>query len=208
MKKLPKMQRKVLEFIIEHVKLENMPPTIREIGKQFDLKSSTVFYHLQRLEQKGYIARPTSKTRGIKLLFQEQDSLADIPWLGEAPAGEPLLAVENILGYSPIRREMLPKGDYFALRIKGESMIEAGIMDGDFIIVRQQPTAENGQIVVAKVNDEATVKKFYRQADGRIKLQPANSSMEPMVFDPRHDEISIAGEVVFIYRDLSATSKS
>ncbi|MCL4850985.1 MAG: transcriptional repressor LexA [Bryobacteraceae bacterium] len=194
------MQEKILRFIEDFSERRGMPPTVREIGDRFGIKSSSVFWHLKRMEKKGLLRR-TGAARSIELLGKPRHDQG-IPVLGQVAAGAPLLAVENIDGYLPVDRRAYRDGNVFALRVKGESMVEAGILDGDAVIVREQPDAENGTIVVALVDDEATVKRFHREGHV-IRLQPANSAMAPLLIDAARQDVRIVGRVLGVFRDLN-----
>jgi len=202
LEKLPIMQDKILRFIQDHLDDKSMPPTVREIGDNFGIKPATVFAHLKRMEKKGVLRRSSRNARSIELLVEDLERRDSVPILGRVPAGTPLTAVENIEGHLPINRKAMPNGRLFALRVVGESMIEAGILDGDLVVVRQQPKAENGETVVAMVGDEATVKRFYREKK-QIRLQPANRNMAPMIFDASSKEVGVVGKVIGVYRELN-----
>jgi len=193
------MQEKILRYIEDFSDGRGMPPTVREIGDKFGIKSSTVFAHLKRMEKKGLLRR-TGEARSIELTSKPFGEKG-IPILGQVPAGSPLLAVENIDGYLPVDRKAYRDSKVFALKVTGESMIEAGILDGDVVIVREQPDAENGSIVVALMDDEATVKRFFRE--GRvIRLQPENHLLAPLLIDAARQDIRIVGRVIGVFRDL------
>jgi len=202
LEKLPIMQDKILRFIQDHLDDNNMPPTVREIGEKFGIKPATVFAHLKRMEKKGVLRRSSRNARSIELLVEDLERGDSVPILGRVPAGTPLTAVENIEGHLPVNRNAMPKGRLFALRVVGESMIEAGILDGDLVVVRQQPKAENGETVVAMVGDEATVKRFYREKK-QLRLQPANRNMAPMIYDASSKEVGVVGKVIGVYRELN-----
>lgn len=204
--KLSKRQQQILEFIKNEVRAKGYPPSVREIGEAVGLaSSSTVHGHLARLEQKGLIRRDPVKPRAIEILdmddsFPVQTNLSTVmaPIIGKVTAGMPITAVENVEDYFPLPASMVGDEDVFLLTVDGDSMIEAGIHDGDLVIVRKQQTARNGEIVVAMTDDdEATVKRFYKEAD-HIRLQPENSSMEPL----RYKHVTILGKVVGVFRYL------
>lgn len=204
--KLSKRQQQILEFIKNEVRAKGYPPSVREIGEAVGLaSSSTVHGHLARLEQKGLIRRDPVKPRAIEILdmdesFPIQTNLSTVmaPIIGKVTAGMPITAVENVEDYFPLPASMVGDEDVFMLTVDGDSMIEAGIHDGDLVIVRKQQTAYNGEIVVAMTDDdEATVKRFYKEAD-HIRLQPENSSMEPL----RYKHVTILGKVVGVFRYL------
>lgn len=203
MSKLSKRQEDILTFIKDEVKKKGYPPSVREIGKAVGLaSSSTVHGHLERLESKGLIRRDPTKPRAIEVLNHEETSVpasnaVNLPLVGKVTAGVPISAVENIEEYFPFPEQLIPSDEQvFILEIVGESMIEAGILDGDYVIVRQQQTANNGDIVVAMTEEnEATVKRFYKES-GYFRLQPENSNMEPIIVQ----NVSILGKVIGLYR--------
>ncbi len=204
MDKLSKRQKDILNFIIETVKGKGYPPSVREIGEAVGLaSSSTVHGHLERLERKGYIRRDPEKPRAIEITtddftYGQDESVKKVPLLGRVTAGVPITAYENIEDYFPLPRQIVKSDQVFMLRVIGDSMIEAGIFDGDLIIIRQQNTANNGEIVVAMTEeDEATVKRFYKEK-ARFRLEPENSAMEPIIVD----NITILGKVIGLYRDI------
>ena len=196
MKPLNKTQQRILEFIKER-SAENRIPSIREICDEIGLSStSTVHYHLNALEEKGFITREHGLNRCIKIVGEEK-SVA-VPVMGRVAAGMPILAVEDIECYVPVPEKLSHGRELFALRIQGDSMINAGILDGDIVIVEQCNTAENGEIVVVLVNgDEATVKRFYKE-NGGYRLQPENDTMEPIYVK----EAAVLGKVVALLRYL------
>lgn len=202
MKKLTLRQREVLDYINKEVMLKNYPPSVREICQAMGLSSSsTVHAHLKALERKGYIKRDPTKPRAIEILdtgthFQQKHRTRFVPLLGQVNAGAPVLAEENIESYLALPEEILKGSNMFLLRVQGESMKEAGILQGDLVIVRQQPDAENGEIVVALIEDEATVKRFFRETD-HIRLQPENPDFAPII---TKNNISILGKVVGLLR--------
>ncbi len=197
-------QRQILQYIIQHSEANGYPPTVREIGQAVGLSSSsTVHAHLRALEQAGLIRRDAVLTRAIRIVAGNVEPLlkmkhvVNLPVVGRVAAGNPLFALQDIEDSFPVPKEFLSGGDGFMLRIKGDSMIDDGILNGDYVIVRKQDTAENGDTIVALVDDEATVKRFYRE-NGRIRLQPANSSMKPLWFD----NVRIVGKVVGLIRKM------
>ncbi|MBE4908635.1 transcriptional repressor LexA [Bacillus luteolus] len=206
MTKISKRQQDILNFIKEEVKAKGYPPSVREIGEAVGLaSSSTVHGHLSRLESKGLIRRDPTKPRAIEILELDSSShipksnVINVPIIGKVTAGLPITAVENIEEFFPLPdRFVSPDDNVFMLEIMGESMIEAGILDGDLVIVRQQQTANNGDIVVAMTeDDEATVKRFFKEKD-YIRLQPENSSLEPIILR----NVSILGKVIGVYRTV------
>ncbi|MCR4963891.1 MAG: transcriptional repressor LexA [Firmicutes bacterium] len=197
-------QAQILEFIKQNIKAKGYPPSVREIGEAIGLSSpSTVQAHLNTLEKKGYISRGKSKKRAIELSGEAapdippvQKEMVEIPIVGQISAGLPLLATENIEDYFPAPLDYIHSNkELFILRVHGESMIEAGIFDGDLLIVEKASTAMNGEIVVAMIEDEATVKTFYRE-ENRIRLQPENSSMQPIYAI----DVKIIGKPIGLYR--------
>lgn len=202
---LSKQQMTILDYIKKEVSKKGYPPSVREICNAVGLKStSTVHGHLMKLEEKGYIRRDSTKPRAIELLDSDQDiavgslpSTAFIPVVGNVTAGQPILAVENIEEQFPVPADYVANGDYFMLKIKGDSMIEAGIFDRDYVIVRQQSDAINGEIVVAMIDDSATVKTFYKE-NNHIRLQPENASLSPIIVD----NVSILGIVKGVFRKM------
>ncbi|MBR1758592.1 MAG: transcriptional repressor LexA [Lachnospiraceae bacterium] len=199
--KITAKQREVLEYIKQCTAERGYPPAVREICQAVGLKStSSVHSHLETLERNGYIRRDPTKPRAIEICDQEFASarpqkLIQVPIVGTVTAGEPILAVENIEGYFPMLPEALPHEDVFMLKVRGESMINAGIFSGDYVIVEQTSAAQNGEMVVALVDDSATVKTFYRE-NGHIRLQPENDTMDPIIVP----DVSILGKVVGLYR--------
>ena len=192
-------QAKILAYIQKATLQKGYPPSVREICDATGLKStSTVHGHLIRLEKKGLLYRDSMKPRAISVPSDHQmyrTEMINVPIVGRVSAGSPILATENIEDYIALPQSMLGEGEHYVLGVRGESMIEAGIMDGDYVVVRKQPTAYNGDIVVAMVEDDATVKRFYRE-NGHFRLQPENSTMEPIIVP----EVTILGKVVSLYR--------
>ena len=173
---------------------------MREICEAVDLKStSSVHSHLETLEKNGYIRRDPTKPRAIEIMDDNfnltRREVVNVPMIGYVAAGQPILAVENIEGYFPLPAEIIPNQETFLLKVKGESMINAGILNGDSVLVKQQATAENGDMVVALVDDSATVKNFYRE-NGHIRLQPQNDTMDPIIVD----DCTIIGKVFGVFR--------
>lgn len=221
--KLTKRQAAVLDFIIDRIDEDGYPPTIREIGDHLGIKSTNgVNDHLKALERKGYLEREDGKSRALKPLYNPDrseygreavsstdtssaydESVRSIPVVGRIAAGQPMAAIENTEEVLSLGESMLGRGgDIFGLRVSGESMIEDGIHDGDYIFVERQHSARNGQIVAVMVDGEATVKRFYREGD-RIRLQPANASMEPIYVQASEGrEAGILGKVVGVFRKL------
>ncbi len=192
-------QQKILEYIKSEIQIKGYPPSVREIANAVGLKStSTVHGHLQRLEKRGLIHRDAMKPRAMEVVGDPnfaRNSTTAVPVVGRVTAGQPILAEENLEDYVSIPDIMLGDGDHFILLVRGESMIEAGILDGDYIVVRRQQEANNGEIVVAMIDDSATVKRFYKE-NGHFRLQPENHTMEPIFAD----HVTILGKVVSLYR--------
>ncbi len=206
MAKISKRQQDILDFIKSEVKSKGYPPSVREIGEAVGLaSSSTVHGHLARLESKGHIRRDPTKPRAIEILEADvaahipRNAVVNVPVVGKVTAGLPITAIENVEEYFPLPESLAPADEQvFMLEIMGESMIEAGILDGDYVIVKQQPTANNGDIVVAMTEeDEATCKRFFKEKD-YIRLQPENSTMEPIILR----NVSILGKVIGVYRHI------
>lgn len=195
------MQARILAYIEQEIRTRGYAPSVREIGEAVGLKStSTVHGHLTRMEKKGLLRRDAMKPRAIGLFtafspFDENASLREIPVVGRVAAGTPILAEENIEETMTLPEEMVGSGELFILRVRGESMIQAGIMNDDYIVVHRQMNANNGEIVVAMIDDEATVKRFYKE-NGHIRLQPENDAMEPIIVP----EVTILGKVVSLIR--------
>lgn len=199
--KISPKQTEILEYIKSEIINRGFPPSVREICEAVNLKStSSVHSHLETLERNGYIRRDPTKPRAIEIVDDNfnltRRELVNVPVVGRVAAGEPILAVENVENYFPIPAEFMPNSQTFMLNVKGESMINAGILDGDQILVQQQSTAENGDIVVALIDDSATVKTFYKE-DGYYRLQPENDTMEPIIVK---DDLKILGKVIGVFR--------
>ena len=193
-------QQEILDFIKGFILDRGYPPSIREICEGVNLKStSSVFVHLEGLEKKGYIKRDSSKTRAVEICDDSFQMLrtetAPIPVVGTVAAGQPILAEQNIDGYFPIPMDRVPRGDSFILKVKGNSMVNIGIMNGDSVLVEFTSDVRNGDIVVALIEDSATVKTFYKE-NGHIRLQPENDEMEPIIVD----NCTILGKVFGVYR--------
>ena len=198
--KISAKQQEILEYIKETILKKGYPPAVREICEAVNLKSTySVHSHLETLEENGYIRRDPTKPRAIEILDDHfnltRREVANIPLIGSVAAGQPILAQENIENYFPVPVDLIPNQETFILKVKGESMINAGILDGDHIIVAQQETADNGDIVVALLDDSATVKRFYRE-DSQIRLQPENDAMDPIYAT----DVQILGKVVGLLR--------
>lgn len=197
--KITDKQREILEYIKKEILNKGYPPTVRDICEAVHLKStSSVHSHLETLEKNGYIRRDPTKPRAIEIVddsFNPRREVVNVPMVGRVAAGQPVLAVENIESYFPVPSEFMPNSETFMLKVKGESMINAGIFDGDQILVEQCKNARNGDMVVALVDDSATVKTFYKE-DGHIRLQPENDSMEPIIVP----DCQILGKVFGVFR--------
>ncbi len=202
-------QRAILEYIREAITSVGRAPTIREIGAQFGITSTNgVRDHITALIRKGYVVKDEVVSRGIRLAEQIGVEVARLPIVGRAPAGALLTAVENFEGEIAVDTSFVPSGDCYSLRIVGDSMINAGIHDGDYVIVRKQDKAEAGEIVVAVVEDEATVKRLFFDAGpytgtftrGMLRLQPENNKYQPIIVNPRRDNVYIAGKVTGLIR--------
>lgn len=193
-------QAQILEYIKDQIMEKGYPPVVREICEAVHLKStSSVHSHLATLEKRGYIRRDPTKPRAIEICDDNFQMLrtetASLPVVGRVAAGEPILAEQNIESYFPVPAEYVPRGESFVLKVHGTSMINAGIMDGDYIFVNSCQNAENGEIIVALIDDSATVKRFYKE-DGHIRLQPENDEMEPIIVE----DCQILGKVFGVYR--------
>ena len=188
--KISDKQKEILEYMKHEILNKGYPPTVRDICEAVHLKStSSVHAHLETLEKNGYIKRDPTKPRAIEIIDDNfnltRREVVNVPIVGRVAAGEPILAVENVDAYFPVPAEYMPNAQAFMLKVKGESMINAGIFDGDSILVEQQSTAKNGDMVVALVDDSATVKTFYKE-DGHIRLQPENDNMDPIKIGRAH----------------------
>lgn len=198
--KISKKQSEILEYIKSQILNKGYPPSVRDICEAVDLKStSSVHSHLETLEKNGYIRRDPTKPRAIEIIDDNfnlaRREVVNVPLVGKVAAGQPILAVENVESYFPIPMEFMPNEQCFMLKVQGDSMINSGIFDGDTILVEQRQTARNGDIVVALVDDSATVKTFYREAD-HIRLQPENDSMDPIIVP----DCQILGKVFGVIR--------
>ena len=198
--KITAKQQEILEYIKSEILSKGYPPAVREICEAVHLKStSSVHSHLETLERNGYIHRDPTKPRAIEIIDDEfnlaRREIVNVPIIGQIAAGEPIFAEQNIEGYFPLLPEDMPPGNAYLLNVRGESMINAGIYDGDKILVQEKNTASNGDIVVALIEDSATVKTFYKE-DGYYRLQPENDTMEPIIVD----HVEILGKVVGLFR--------
>lgn len=203
--KLTKKQQQVYDFLENYTRTEGYPPSIREMCKGLGVKStSTIHGHLSRLEEKGFIKRESTKNRAITMakaflpkVPEFDTSFASIPVIGRVTAGTPILAVENIEDYFPIPTNHLSSGDHFLLRVQGDSMMNAGILDNDYVLVRKTEQADNGEYIVALIDDSATVKTFYKEKD-HIRLQPENPDYDPIT----GTDIQVIGKVKGVFRFL------
>ena len=198
--KISAKQKEILEYIKDEILKRGYPPAVREICDAVNLKStSSVHSHLETLEKNGYIRRDPTKPRAIEICddnFQMvRTEMVSLPVVGQVAAGQPILAEENIESYFPVPAEYMPNGETFMLKVKGDSMVNMGIYDGDQIIVKKQNTASNGEVIVALVDDSATVKRFYKE-NGHIRLQPENDFMDPIIVD----DCEILGKVIGLIR--------
>ena len=198
--KITPKQQEILDFIKSEILSKGYPPAVRDICEAVHLKStSSVHSHLETLEKNGYIRRDPTKPRAIEIMDDSfnlsRREVVNVTMVGTVAAGQPILAQEHIEGYLPIPAEYMPNTDCFMLKVKGESMINAGIFDGDYIMVRQQNVASNGEMIVALVDDSATVKTFYKE-NGHYRLQPENDSMDPIIVD----DVQILGKVCGVFR--------
>ncbi len=199
---LTKRQQEIYEYIRDIIHTDGRPPTMREIGERFGIKSTNgVRESLAVLERKGYIKREPYLSRGIELVEEVPTNVMPIPVVGRVAAGLPLLAVENIDGHVAVDQSFLPSGEVFSLRVTGESMRDEGIKDGDLVLVKKQDSAYKGDIVVAVIGEEATVKKFYPDR-GRVRLEPANPEFGPIIVDKNAPGFFIAGKVVGLLRRM------
>jgi len=209
---LNRREKSILRFIEKQIMTQGYPPSVREIGKAVGLSSTaTVHGYLRKLDEKGYIKKQDKKGRTLRLLkggsgeakktsskdFYTQKELVEVPIIGKITAGEPILAVENVTDTFPIPVDFVGNSESFMLTVRGESMIEAGILDGDYILIKRQNTANNGEIVVALIGEEATVKTFYKEKD-HIRLQPENSTMDPIIVP----NCEILGKVAGVFRKM------
>jgi len=202
---LSNKQLEILNYMKMEINKKGYPPAVREICEAVSLRStSTVHGHLSKLEDKGYIRRDPTKPRAIEILsndpfsdFSYNKETVNVPVIGKVTAGQPILAIENVEDTFPLPIEFIDQGNAFILKVKGNSMIEAGILDNDYVVIKQQSFASNGDIVVALIDDEATVKRFFKESD-HIRLQPENSLMEPIILD----DVVILGKVTGVFRKL------
>ena len=198
--KISAKQQEILEYIKSQILERGFPPAVRDICEAVHLKStSSVHSHLETLEKNGYIRRDPTKPRAIEILDDSfnftRREMVNVPIVGRVAAGEPLLAEQNIEEYFPIPMDFMPNKQTFMLKVKGESMINAGILDGDYVLVEERKTAHNGEMIVALVDDGATVKRFYRE-EGIIRLQPENDTMDPIIVP----DCVILGKVIGVFR--------
>ena len=200
--KITEKQTEILEYIKKEILAKGYPPTVRDICTAVNLKStSSVHAHLETLEKNGYIRRDPTKPRAIEIIDDNfsltRREMVNVPMIGRVAAGEPILATQNIENYFPIPAEFMPNGEVFMLQIKGDSMINVGIYNGDWIVVEKKNTARNGEIIVALVDDAATCKTFYKE-NGHIRLQPENDNLDPIIVQ----DCTILGKVISLYRQI------
>lgn len=201
MKEMTKKQQEVYKFICGRIKQQGYPPTVREIGTNFDISVKGAYDHLKAIERKGFIRCSSSKSRAIEILDRIpmiSRDMVRVPLLGTTTAGLPMLAEQNIEEEYYLPQSLLGEEDLFALRVKGDSMIDAGINDGDLALIRMQSWAENGSIVVVLIEDEATIKQFFQEQD-HIRLQPANDAYQPIITG----QAEILGKVVWVFRKIN-----
>lgn len=200
MKELTKRQRAILEFVTERILHDGAPPTIREIGERFDISSTNgVRQHIDALIRKGFLVKDQYLARGLRLARSLGEGFKRLPLVGSVPAGMPIDAIENIETEIAVDQTFLPKGESFTLRVTGDSMKNAGILDGDLVVVRKQQVARRGDIVVAIIGDEATVKRYVPDGN-QIRLEPENDDYEPIIVNKRSSEFRISGKVVGLLR--------
>ena len=193
-------QRKILEYIDQRITERGQPPTIREIGAKFSISSTNgVRTHLEALVRKGYIKKQDFISRGLELSRPLAGPVGRIPLVGAVPAGNPIDAAENVESEFALDKSFLPRGETFSLRVQGDSMRGAGILDGDFVLVAKQATAQSGEIVVAIINGEATVKRYFPEGN-RIRLQPENDQFKPIIVEKKSGEFRLAGRVIGLLR--------
>lgn len=196
-------QQRILDYIEKYIEVNGYSPSVREIGQAVDLKStSTVHGHLNRLEKKGLLHREAMKPRTIDVTRNDRPQMERIPLLGKVAAGTPILAEENADGFVTLPDDVVGRGEHFVLEIRGESMISAGIMNGDFVVTKRQQTAQNGDIIIAMLDGEATCKRYFKEPD-RFRLQPENPRMRPIYTK----KVDIVGRVVAVYRTYAEGKK-
>lgn len=200
--RITEKQQEILDFIKTTILKKGYPPAVREICEAVHLRStSSVHAHLGTLEKNGYIRRDPAKPRTIEIVDESfnlnRRDVVNVPMIGQVAAGQPILAEENIVDYFPVPADMLPNADVYMLRVRGDSMVNIGILDEDYVLVEKKSSARNGEIVVAMVGDGATVKRFYKE-DGHYRLQPENDSMDPIIVP----EVDILGKVIGVYRRM------
>jgi repressor LexA len=204
-KELTERQRQVLDFIAEYIKSHNYPPTIREAAEHFSISVKGAYDHVEVLKRKGYLKNDGKRSRTLELvknnIKKDEESFINVPILGTVAAGQPIMSEENWDGTFPVHSSMIKQnGTYFMLKVRGDSMINAGIMEGDFALIEKSETARNGEIIVAQVNDEAiTLKRFFKESS-RIRLQPENTMHSPIY---GQDNIRVMGKLAYIFRSFS-----
>lgn len=203
--KLTKKQKSIYDFILKSIRKNGFPPSYQEIADEFEFKSKkAVSDHLTALEKKGWIHRVADKCRAIEVvdsILNIEGSVLHLPVVGRVTAGKPILAVENIDSYMAVDRSFVKYDNAFLLRVEGNSMIDAHIMDKDYVLVKPQAYADNGEIVVAMINDEATIKRFFNEGEF-VRLQPENPAMEPIVVRKDKDNVQIIGKIIAIFRKM------
>ncbi len=201
--KLTHKQQAILNYIKQEIAQKGHPPTIREIGAHFDISSTNgVRTHLNALIKKGYLKKQKLISRGLELVQSLTTGVGKVPLVGTVPAGQPIDAIENIESEIAIDNSFLPKGDSFTLKVVGDSMKDAGILDNDIVLVKKQRVAQTGDIIVAIINGEATVKRYFPEGE-RVRLQPENSEFEPIIIDKQSGDFHIAGKVVGLLRRIN-----
>jgi repressor LexA len=199
MKELTRRQRRVLEFLTSYTKKRGYPPTVREIGKRFGFFWAAARGHLQSLERKGFIKINPTKSRGIEIIGLNPIEGLKVPVAGKIRAGRPILAIEDIDAHILVDKSLFPAEDAFSLRVTGDSMIEAGILDGDYVVVKPQKGVENAEVGVVLIGDEATVKRVFKDNE-KLILKPENRHMKPESYNP--DEVTIIGKVIGVIRKM------
>lgn len=202
MRKITDRQKQVLDFVCDYIDEHAYPPSIRDIQKHFRLKSTKgVKDHIDRLVEKGYLKRMDGAARALEVVRTTENAVKKVPLVGTVAAGLPILAEENIEAYLPISADTVRTEGMFYLRVSGDSMINAAILEGDLVLVRPQPFVEQGEIAVVRIGDEATVKRFFR-FDNRIELHPENPNYKPIVYSDEREDVRIVGKVTAVFRVL------
>ncbi|HID94670.1 MAG TPA: repressor LexA [Candidatus Latescibacteria bacterium] len=201
MDELTERQRQILNFLKDHIESSGYAPSVREVAARFGMSVRGAHKHLESLERKGHIRRRPERARAIEISGYSTPQMKAVPVVGTVMAGEPILAVENIEGHIPLPRSLVREDDAFFLKVKGESMIQEHIKEGDYVLIRPQGSVENGEVVAVLIEEEATLKKFYRDGDSVI-LRPANPEMEPIIIKEGEASVRILGKVVAVFRLL------